>query len=126
MKPKKRPVTLTSQPGEQFSKNEFKITTGFAIVNFRAPSAWRVAPGVVWLQVHEARLTEALKKVTGWKLVAYGVAGGYLRIFEFHRPLAWALDWITRHTSANEAFPQPDAHQRHFVRPDRVTQGEGP
>jgi len=121
---KSSPATLPSQPGALVSNNNARIECSRAAVNYRAPSAWLVAPGVVRLQIHEPRLAESLKKVRGWKLVAFGVLGGYLRVFQFQRPLAWALRWIARHTSANEAFSQPEDRQSGFLSADGVTQGE--
>lgn len=72
------------------------------------PSFWKVAPGVVWIQVHEAEQARALARIAGGRRVAYSVAGQYLRTFEFARSLQWARDWacrqLSRETGTNEAF----------------------
>jgi hypothetical protein len=72
------------------------------------PACWKVAPGVVWIQVHEPEQARALARIAGGRRVAYSVAGAYLRTFEFARSLRWAENWscrqLTRQTGTNEAF----------------------
>jgi hypothetical protein len=74
----------------------------------RAPACWKVAPGVVWIQVHQPDQARALTRIGGGRRVAYSVAGPYLRTFEFARSLRWAERWakrqISRQTGTNEAF----------------------
>ncbi len=72
------------------------------------PACWKVAPGVVWIQVHEPEQARALARIAGGRRVAYSVAGPYLRTFEFARSLGWAENWacrqLSRQTGTNEAF----------------------
>ena len=72
------------------------------------PACWKVAPGVVWIQVHQPEQARALARIAGGRRVAYSVAGLYLRTFEFGRSLRWAEGWairqISRQTGTNEAF----------------------
>jgi hypothetical protein len=74
----------------------------------RPPACWKVAPGVVWIQVHQPEEARALARISGGRRVAYSVAGPYLRTFEFARSLRWAKDWasrqLSRGTGTNEAF----------------------
>jgi hypothetical protein len=82
-------------------------------------SAWKVAPKTVWVQTRSPQLAKKLKQVGGYKEVAFGVLGGYLRTFEFKKSLAWARSWIARHTAANEAFldlPSPQSDPDHSNR----------
>jgi hypothetical protein len=69
--------------------------------------AWQPVKGVVWIQTREPNHTERLVKRSDSRLVAYGVAGGYLRTFEFRRSMSWAIQLIKRYTSgespSNEA-----------------------
>jgi hypothetical protein len=60
--------------------------------------AWQVAPGVVWVQTRSAEYARKLARRSDGKLVARGVAGGYLRTYEFQRGLAWARRLIVRYT----------------------------
>jgi hypothetical protein len=62
-------------------------------------SAWKPVPGIVWVQSRSAEYTARLAKRRDGQVVATGVAGGYLRTFEFHRSLAWAAELISRYTS---------------------------
>ena len=72
------------------------------------PACWKVAPGVVWVQVHQPEQARALARVAGGRRVAYSVAGLYLRTFELARSLRWAERWanrqVCRQTGTNEAF----------------------
>ena len=75
------------------------------------PACWKVAPGVVWIQVHQPEQARALARIRGGRRVACSVAGAYLRTFEFARSLRWAENWscrqLTRQTGTNEAFSVP-------------------
>lgn len=72
--------------------------------SFPPPTAWKVAPGVVWIQVHDPASAKKLSRIAGGRLVSYSVAGPYVRIFEFNKPLEWAKDWIARHRVTNKPF----------------------
>jgi hypothetical protein len=60
--------------------------------------AWLVAPQVVWIQTRSAEYARKLSQRRDARLVARGVAGGYLRTFEFKRGLTWAGRLIARYT----------------------------
>jgi hypothetical protein len=53
-------------------------------------SAWLVAPGVTWVQTRSPQFARKLSQRSDSRLVTWGVAGGYLRTFEFPHGLAWA------------------------------------
>jgi hypothetical protein len=61
--------------------------------------AWQVAQGVVWLQTRDAEHGRRLAQRKDGRLVVRGVAGGYLRTFEFPHSLAWAKRLMARYTS---------------------------
>jgi hypothetical protein len=63
-------------------------------------SAWWVASGVVWVQARSPQFASKLSRRSDGKLVAWGVAGGFLRTFEFRHGLAWAQRLIERYQSA--------------------------
>ncbi len=65
-------------------------------------SAWQVAPGVAWVQTRSPQFTRKLSQRRDSRLVARGVAGGYLRTFEFQRGLAWAGRLIARYQTKCE------------------------
>lgn len=65
-------------------------------------SAWQVAPGVTWLQTRSPQFARKLSQRSDSRLVARGVAGGYLRTFEFPHGLAWAGRLIARYQSAEK------------------------
>jgi hypothetical protein len=65
-------------------------------------SAWQVAPGVVWVQTRSPQFARKLSQRSDSRLVAHGVAGGYLRTFEFQHGLAWARRLIARYNTRNE------------------------
>ena len=65
--------------------------------------AWQVARGVTWVQTRNPDHARRLAKRRDSKLVAYGVAGGYLKTFEFKRPLSWSDRLIKRYKSKIES-----------------------
>lgn len=71
-------------------------------VGTRELSAWLVAPGVTWVQTRSPQFARKLSQRSDSRLVAQGVAGGYLRIFEFRRGLAWAGRLIARYQTKSE------------------------
>jgi hypothetical protein len=70
--------------------------------------AWQPVRGVVWVQTWNPNHARRLAKRRDGRLVAYGVAGGYLKTFEFRQSLAWAVRLMNRYTAAeataNEAL----------------------
>ena len=70
--------------------------------------AWQPARGVVWMQTRNPNHALRMAKRNDGRLVARGVAGGYLMSFEFRQSLAWAIRlmrrYTTEETAANEAL----------------------
>ena len=77
-----------------------KSTLNVAI-GCRALSAWQVAPGVTWVQARLPEHTNRLAKRSDGRLVVRGMAGGYLKTFEFRHSLAWAERLIRRYIRPN-------------------------
>ena len=57
-------------------------------------SAWLVAPGVCWVQTSSTHHARRLSQRSDTRIAGFGVAGGYLKIFEVKQPLAWAKRFI--------------------------------
>ena len=68
-------------------------------IGTRELSAWQVAPGVTWIQSRSPQFARKLSQRSDSQQVACGVAGGYLRTFEFPHGLAWAKRLIGRYTT---------------------------
>ena len=70
--------------------------------------AWQPIRGVVWVQTRNPNHARRMAKRSDGRLVAYGVAGGYLKTFELLRSLPWAVRLMNRYTAAemtaNEAL----------------------
>jgi len=73
-------------------------------VSAESLSEWPVAPGVSWIQIREPRLARKLNRRTDTRLVAAGVSGGFLRVFEIRRPPSFVQRLIARYAAANERF----------------------
>lgn len=78
--------------------------------------AWRVAPSVTWIQTRSPLYARKLSQRSDGRLVARGVAGGYLRTHEFPHGLVWARQLISRYTTptveaTNERFLTPTLAQ---------------
>jgi hypothetical protein len=69
-----------------------------ATLGNRELSAWLVAPGVTWVQTRSPQFARKLSQRGDSRLVVRGVAGGYLRTFEFQHGLTWARRLIARYT----------------------------
>ena len=67
-------------------------------------SSWPVAPGFAWIQTDDPGFARKLNKRSDTRLVATGVAGGFLRIFEMKRSPAFMQRLIARYEAANERF----------------------
>ena len=70
--------------------------------------AWQPGRGIVWVQTRNPLHARRMAKRSDGKLVAWGVAGGFLKTFEFQQSLAWAIRLMRRYTAAettaNEAL----------------------
>ena len=64
--------------------------------------AWQPVRGVTWVQTHSPQFARKLSQRRDSRLVARGVAGGYLRTFEFLHALAWADRLVARYQTKNE------------------------
>ena len=77
---------------------------------------WPVIPGVTWIQTRDPFIARKLSQRVDSRLVVRGVAGGFLRTFEFLHGLAWATQLVTRYTISgvptNGAFSSPSAPPR--------------
>lgn len=65
---------------------------------------WPVRTGVSWIQTREPQLARKLTKRSDTRLVAAGVSGGFLRVFEIRRSPSFVRRLITRYEAANERF----------------------
>ncbi len=70
--------------------------------------AWQPARGVVWVQTRNPLHGRRLAKRGDGRLVARGVAGGYLKTYEFQGSLTWAARlmkrYLTDETATNEGL----------------------
>ena len=66
-------------------------------IGTRELSAWQVAPGVTWVQTRSPKFARKLWQRSDARPVARGVAGGYLRTFEFQQGMAWARRLVARY-----------------------------
>jgi len=70
----------------------------------RMLSAWRVAYGVIWVQARDPKHAARLARRSDCRLVVRGVAGGYLRTYEFEgKTETWAQRLIARYTAQDGA-----------------------
>ena len=75
-------------------------------------AAWQVAPGIVWIQTRSPQFARKLAARADAQIVARGVAGGYLRTFQFRHGPAWAQRLLARYhtkigmvTNARKTLP---------------------
>jgi hypothetical protein len=73
-----------------------------------AISDWAVESGVRWIQTREPRLARKLGKRSDTRLIAAGVSGGYVRIFEIRRNPSFVRRLIARYEAANARFQDPE------------------
>ena len=70
--------------------------------------AWQPARGVVWVQTRSPLQGRRLAKRGDGRLVVRGVAGGYLKTYEFQGSLTWAARlmkrYLTGETTPNEGL----------------------
>lgn len=71
-----------------------------AAVGDRSLCAWQPVPGITWVQTRDPVHARRLAKRSDGRVVAVGVAGGYLRTFEFRHSLAWAIRLLERYTAS--------------------------
>ncbi|HOX58248.1 MAG TPA: hypothetical protein P5205_19285 [Candidatus Paceibacterota bacterium] len=61
--------------------------------------AWQPTRGVVWVQTRNPKHARRMAQRGDSRLVARGVAGGYLKTFEFRRSLTWGMRLMKRYMS---------------------------
>ena len=81
------------------------------VIGTRELSAWQITYGIVWVQSRDAFHTRRLSQRSDSRLVVRGVAGGYLKTFEFPHSLAWARRLIARYTRNEKPTNQGNAAQ---------------
>lgn len=93
------------------------------VIGTRELSAWQTAPGFVWIQTRRPDYARKLARRQDARLVAVGVAGGFLRTFCFRHSLTWARKLLARYTAsetvtseAKTAPASPVANERAEVR----------
>jgi hypothetical protein len=100
-------LTTHNAPAEvpQVSKHRFDLNE---TIGSRELCAWQPAPGTTWIQCRSPKHANRLAKRSDARLVVQGMMGGYLKTFEFSRPLSWAVGILQRYTqgedTANEAL----------------------
>jgi hypothetical protein len=65
--------------------------------------AWQPERGIVWVQTRDPQHARRLDKRKDGRLVTAGVAGGFLRTYEFAHSLAWAVRLVARYTAREKA-----------------------
>ena len=60
--------------------------------------AWQPVRGIWWIQTRNPNHADRLARIKGGRLVARGVAGGYLRTFEFAKSQHWVTELLARYT----------------------------
>ena len=60
------------------------------------PTAWKVAPGVCWIQCNDPQTAKRLSRLKDSRLVAVSRLGDYLRTYEVPWNLLRAKRWIKR------------------------------
>jgi hypothetical protein len=70
------------------------------VVGDRALCAWQPVSGLTWVQTRNPSHARRMAKRRDGRLVVRGMAGGYLKTFEFWRSLTWALRLMRRYVAA--------------------------
>lgn len=90
-------------------------------VGGRELCAWQPVGGITWVQTRNPEQARRLARRCDGRLVVRGVAGGFLRTFEFKRPLSWAIRLTTRYTAnqkvTNAAFGRAVCHRTNLSAP---------
>ena len=72
-------------------------------VGDRELCAWQPVKGVVWVQTRAPEHARRMAQRQDSRLVVVGMAGGYLKTFEFRRSLAWAVRLMKRYKAGETA-----------------------
>ena len=108
---KLKPTSLSSpceSPAQDTTGRIKNISIGKRIllntaVGNRDLCAWQPVHGVVWVQTRNPNHARRLAQRKDGKLVAWGVAGGYLKTYEFAQSITWAIELMARYTAAEKA-----------------------
>lgn len=73
------------------------------VIGTNTLSAWQPVAGITWVQCRTAEHANRLAKRSDSRLVMRGMAGGYLKTYEFRHSLSWAERLIRRYTRQNHA-----------------------
>ena len=65
--------------------------------------AWQPVSGITWVQTRNPKHARRMAQRKDGRVVAVGVAGGFLRTFEFVQPLSWAMRLMARYTANEKA-----------------------
>jgi hypothetical protein len=82
-------------------------------VSAESISEWPVESGTWWIQTREPRFARKLSRRSDTRLVAVGVVGGFLRIFEIRRPPSFVRRLTARYMAANERSRDLQARDAH-------------
>lgn len=82
--------------------------------------SWSVGGGILWVQTDNPRFSRKLSKRRDTRLVAVGVAGGFLRIFAARRSPAFMRRLIARYMAANRWFLHNGGTQQRALQRVRV------
>lgn len=69
-----------------------------AAVGDRASCAWQPVHGIWWVQTRKPEYAKQLGRHPDGRLVAWGVAGGFLRTFEFDKSTRRMIRLLARYT----------------------------
>jgi hypothetical protein len=93
----KLPPAIAGRGGHT-SRNRVYAALG-DVIGTRELCAWQIAPGVIWIQTRSPEFARKLSRRSDARLVAKGVAGGFLRTFVLPRQLSFARKLIARYTA---------------------------
>jgi hypothetical protein len=70
-------------------------------------SAWQIGASRTWVQTRSPEFARKLSRRRDSRLVVRGVAGGFLRTFEFRHGLTWAMQLMHRYTQSEMVTNTP-------------------
>jgi hypothetical protein len=80
--------------------------------------AWQPVSGITWVQTRNPKHAGRLARRKDSRLVVRGVAGGFLRTFEFRHSMAWPGRLMARYTGretrTNEALDGASCRRTQF------------
>jgi hypothetical protein len=93
---------------DSHAKTQRRKTTGTKVplntaIGNRDLCAWQPVRGVWWVLIRNPNHGRRLAQRKDGRLVARGVAGGFLRTFEFAGRADWGAELLARYTAAEKA-----------------------